>query len=31
MDEWQHALESSIIWEAGDVLLIDVSTRPSAR
>jgi hypothetical protein len=26
MDEWQHELESSIIWDAGDVLLVDVST-----
>lgn len=26
MDEWQHKLESSIIWDAGDVLLVDVNT-----
>ncbi|KAF2184931.1 Clavaminate synthase-like protein [Zopfia rhizophila CBS 207.26] len=26
MDEWQHELESSIVWDAGDVLLVDVGT-----
>lgn len=25
MDHWQHALESSVQWETGDVLVIDVS------
>lgn len=25
MDEWQHELEASITWDAGDVLLVDVS------
>lgn len=29
MDEWQHELESSIIWDSGDVLLVDVRIYPS--
>lgn len=29
MDEWQHELESSIVWDAGDVLLVDVSAHNS--
>jgi len=27
MDEWQHELEASITWDAGDVLLVDVSNQ----
>lgn len=26
MDKWQHELESSIHWDQGDVLIVDVST-----
>ena len=25
MDKWQHELESSIKWDQGDVLIVDVS------
>ena len=25
MDKWQHELESSIHWDQGDVLIVDVS------
>lgn len=26
MDKWQHELESSIHWDQGDVLIVDVGT-----
>ena len=28
MDKWQHELESSIHWDQGDVLIIDVCGPP---
>ncbi|KAF4998418.1 hypothetical protein FDECE_11792 [Fusarium decemcellulare] len=31
MDEWQHELESSIIWDSGDVLLVDNFAAQHAR
>ena len=31
MDQWQHALESSIKWDQGDILIIDVSSTSFTR